>query len=374
MKSRQFIIVILVLLAFAAAAFAWNYYFVLQPREVRLSPTGEARHNHFLTLERSLKAMGRRADSAVRLDLNLLQIKSDDVIFLDMGSYLLTDSQSALLLEKIKQGAHLVASYPRQEIRSLPLLDGLGVELDFSDDYDCVNRIDSIDYFDDNFFCNNVRLELAENSSLKALHVFPKSSDANLRLGHFKMGLGTIWLLPSLEFFHNFELPRPHNIDMAARVLDSLPSSGQYHLIYSSEFPSLLSLIWRHAYTVVIALALALLAWLVSRSQSIGPLQPANQLARRALLDHIRASGEFLFRRGRSMLLYSAVRERLLTRLRDRWPELAALPIDDQINALEKQTGMGHADISHALKPQDLGRADKLVAAISTLNRMREIL
>ncbi|KLD68954.1 hypothetical protein Y886_43930, partial [Xanthomonas hyacinthi DSM 19077] len=69
---------------------------------------------------------------------------------------------------------------------------------------------------------------------------------------------------------------------------------------------------------------LMLLAWLWSRTQRFGPLLASPAGDRRSLLEHVRASGEHLFRYGKAALLYTAMRQAFLTRLRRRAPLAAA--------------------------------------------------
>src|SRR3546814_3831009 len=73
---------------------------------------------------------------------------------------------------------------------------------------------------------------------------------------------------------------------------------------------------------------LALAAWLWMRTQRFGPRLPSPEPARRALLEHVQASGEHLWRYGRASALYAAVREVFMARLRRRDPLAAALDID----------------------------------------------
>jgi hypothetical protein len=84
--------------------------------------------------------------------------------------------------------------------------------------------------------------------------------------------------------------------------------------------------LWQHCRPVLLGLAALLLLWTWNASRRFGPLLPEAAGARRALIEHIEASGRWLWKlpQGRALLL-EAVRKGTEKQLLRRLPELHAL-------------------------------------------------
>ena len=95
---------------------------------------------------------------------------------------------------------------------------------------------------------------------------------------------------------------------------------------------------------------------------------------RRSLLEHVRASGEHLYRYGRGVMLYSAVRQAFLARLRRRDPVAAALTGEPQVAAIAERTGLPADRIRTALHaPASHDRQafrDRIALLIQLRNRL----
>jgi hypothetical protein len=80
----------------------------------------------------------------------------------------------------------------------------------------------------------------------------------------------------------------------------------------------------------VVASAMPLLVcWLWAASRRFGPALPAPRSQRRSLVEHIGASGRFLWREARGTALYEAVLDELRQRNRLRHPAWAELPVEE---------------------------------------------
>jgi hypothetical protein len=96
-------------------------------------------------------------------------------------------------------------------------------------------------------------------------------------------------------------------------------ASAQPVLLYlRMRSPPLLDWIQRDAWPVAVAAALLLLLWLARIIPRFGPLEPAEEPPRRSLLEHIVASGRFLWSRGAGASLLEAARERAVRLARRR--------------------------------------------------------
>ena len=98
------------------------------------------------------------------------------------------------------------------------------------------------------------------------------------------------------------------------------------------------------------------------------------RLTRRSLLEHVRASGEHLYRYGRGVMLYAAVRQAFLARLRRRDAVAAALSGEPQVAALAERTGLPAERIRTALNaPASHDRQafrDRIALLIHLRNRL----
>lgn len=157
--------------------------------------------------------------------------------------------------------------------------------------------------------------------------------DRGAHVLRYQLGAGVLTVLSDANFMHNAEIGR---YDNAAFLwyLTHYQRRGETWLIYSGDMPPLWKWLGTNAWTVLISAGLLLAACLWSCSRRFGPIRVAPPLARRRLLDHIEASGQFLWQKGQRVKLLSGVREALLRRLESRHPALAALPPDKRATRL----------------------------------------
>ncbi|HMB42732.1 MAG TPA: hypothetical protein VKM00_02505, partial [Luteimonas sp.] len=174
-----------------------------------------------------------------------------------------------------------------------------------------------------------------------------------------------------LRLFDNDHLQLPIARELSYQLLTPRKDQGGVTLIYSSDMPSLLHLLLRCGWPALLPALLALFAWLMARSQRFGPLLPMPVGNRRALLEHVQASGEFAFRRGRGGALHTAVLNLFRQRLQRRDPMIAALNGDAQIQALAERLNLDATRIRTAIAPIGLHRPDVFLHSISTLIQMR---
>jgi hypothetical protein len=139
-------------------------------------------------------------------------------------------------------------------------------------------------------------------------------------------GQGRIEVVGAFDQLRNRTLDSPRNADWAWQLLAPLVQDGVFRIVYQTELPPLYVYLIRYGWFALLPLLIALLGWLWARGQRFGPLLPLPAPDRRALGEHIQASGEYLFRSGLVAALYAPLRRRFDEHLRRRDPELAALP------------------------------------------------
>ncbi|WP_028101425.1 DUF4350 domain-containing protein [Pseudoduganella violaceinigra] len=143
-------------------------------------------------------------------------------------------------------------------------------------------------------------------------------------------------------------------------------------LVQHNETVGWAAWLWQHARPVLLGLAALLLLWLWNATRRFGPLLPEAAAPRRALIEHIEASGRWLWRlpQGRALLL-QAVRARTEKLLLRRLPELHAMDGNERARRLARLTRLPEAHILDALLGAPATRAAEFTRQISTLQQLR---
>jgi hypothetical protein len=117
-----------------------------------------------------------------------------------------------------------------------------------------------------------------------------------------------------------------------------------------------------------------LLIWLWYASMRFGPVLPAPALARRRLLEHIEASGRFLWRGGQAERLLKGVRQSLYRTLELRHPAWASLPSAELYRRLAELARVPKDEVQNALLYIHAGNEHEFTKVISTLEHLRKSL
>jgi hypothetical protein len=152
-------------------------------------------------------------------------------------------------------------------------------------------------------------------------------------------------------------------------LLEPNRGRGTVYIVYALDGPSFLTFLWLKGWPALLALALLLGAWMAMRSARLGPLMPAPALHRRALLEHVHAAGEFVYRRDGGRSLHRLASDTVLARLRRRDPACAMLNGDALYARLAERSALDAAQIAQAF--QSPANAQAFRTSIITLARLR---
>lgn len=307
---------------------------------ITLPAYGEPTYNPLYALRETLRRDGLTAESRRELDLPAMRLQPGDSVLLLDDPRTLTPSQVGELLTWVEFGGHLMLQMPEADEDldgdDSGLLERLGV-LTSEVPARCQSwQVPGQESHQE--FCTGARFTLEEK--VRSERRWGDDEDETLAWARLRYGIGRVDILGSTDFLRNGGNARdtglrdiPHR-DMARLVLSPNYGKGTVHLIYEMQMPSLWKLIYKRGWPVWVPLLLALFAWLWMISQRFGALLPSPRGDRRSLLEHVRAAGEFLHRYGKTPLLYEAVRQSFLARLRRRAPLAAALTGDAQAQAI----------------------------------------
>jgi len=361
----------------------WPKLFKEVSDEVALPQTGEARFNPLYALKLALAAHGEAVSSWPNLSAAMRHLGPRDTLVLFDRPEAMTQEQAEHLVDWVRAGGHLVMPGPRTAGTPGPLAGALGLRAV------AAKPGKGEDDDDDDYFSDCERLLLPTQSTpakdewrgillcdarfLPTVAGFTLSDGDDVkgyRFARRELGEGMV-TASQLDFLSNHGLREPAARAMAFQLLAPSLGRGHFQLVYSADVPSLFRLLVDNAWMVLLPLTLALFAWLVFRSQRLGPLQPAPEPRRRALLEHVRAAGEFAWRRNRTAALHAAVLRLFRQRLQRRNPEIFTLAGEAQEQALAAATGQPLSRVREALRPQGLHHPAVYTQSIATLLSMR---
>jgi hypothetical protein len=359
----------LVLLVVLALLFAWfRHTYHRVDKTLYLPPAGEAAYNPLYALAKTLEADGVKVNARQRLMLDDNALARGDTLLLFNDPRALSPPEAERLLAWVEEGGHLLIRTPQYspgedisgpnapQSEMLDLLSAWLVdETPSCEDFQVEGEGHHVE------FCRGRRFAFDE--------VVPELAWGDLQGGYVyarvAVGKGHADILADFDFLTNtatrgfaqeaLDAPPdgglrdgPHRA-LARQVLAPNYRQGTMHLVYAAEMPSLWRTLYLHGWMVWAPLLLALVAWLWMRMQRFGPQVPAPAGERRSLLEHVRASGEHLYRYGCGVMLYAAVRQAFLARLRRRDPVAAALSGEPQVAAIAERTGQPADRIRTAL-------------------------
>ena len=390
--TRAALWVLLGLAVLGGLAAWWLATHKLVAEVVPLPRTGEARRNPLYALKVALERDEVRVHARRRLQLlrgerePAVRLAARDTVVYYNDPRTLSDAERIALLDWVARGGHLVVRTPPDgllgsaapaallsALRLRPLDDADAGCEEFSpaspERESAVADAEASDAPEASaMFCGARRFTLAGANpvhswgDLKRGYVFA-------RVAH---GQGSVDVLADLEFLGNDALDRAGSQELARQLLQPNHRHGTVHLVYAAELPSLWLTLIVHSWMAWVPLLLALACWLWRRMQRFGPGLPAPAAERRSLLEHIVASGEHAYRYGYAHLLYEAVHQAFLARLRRRDPQAAALQGEPQLALLAGRfPEVPVAELRDALRAPFANDHAAFRSRIATLIRLR---
>lgn len=198
----------------------------------------------------------------------------------------------------------------------------------------------------------------------------PLWSDSDgLAVRGYAEGRGVVVMMAH-PYFGHVELRRYDHAELLLALARLHP--GRFTIVRQLTLPTWYGALWRAAWPCLCALAwlVALLLWRALRR--FGPLLPQAAQPRRALLEHIDASGNWLWQAdGGRQLLLDAARGLTDDALRRRAPALAQLDLPQRIAELARRHAYSRADLQLALADAAARRPQVFTRQIELLQQLR---
>lgn len=214
---------------------------------------------------------------------------------------------------------------------------------------------------------------------LKSLESAPPlawGDEKNTAIRAFVHGRGQIVLF-NWNRFDNRQLAQADHAELLLHLVRLHAGDGvlakSLLIVRNLSMPAWYAALWHYFACGIIALGVLLISLLWRALPRFGPLLPEAQTARRALMEHVDASGRWHWRdqAGRSLLL-KAMRTAVLARIHRREPGLKRLNPAQQLARLATQYGMDQASLEHALHREATAHPADFTRQIQTLQTLRK--
>ena len=339
---------------------------------------GEAKHNPVLATRRFLRQMGIPAETLPSL-LPMVPPPEDETLVIATSRTTLYAPQIDELLAWINQGGHLIVaaradqSADEEDRIEDELLEKLGVavykpELTPAEVREQTSTPTNVP-LDNKIMQVSFRPStLLENIAVREGLLL--KDDLGIRLIHAEYGKGNFTVVSDLGFITNEKIGKFDHAEFLWRLLHLDGEVSKVWLAHREDMPPLWEWLWQRAWMVIISFALVIIAWCCSRVMRFGPILIQPPPARKSLLEHIEASGRFLWRQGQQQRLMSGVEHALKHRLLALHPGWASYDNPRQLHILSEISRLSQSQIQTVLteppteKPQRFARKVQLLELI----------
>lgn len=329
---------------------------------------GEARYNPFFALQLALNGSGLPTRSLTTLDPTKLTLKPGDTLLLGADAARVDIRDARRIAAWVRGGGYLLVSPGSASVAHMPLFDALGLIDPRSASFACIKApvVEPARKDEAQICATRFRLKPAAVASVDA--AIGDAQDGYL-FARTRLGKGTVSVLATFAPITRSSLKNTWSRQLAWHLLAPNRDQGTIYLVYALDGPSFLAFVAVKGWPALLALTLLLAAWMAMRSARLGPLLPTPALHRRALLEHVQAAGEYLYRRDAGRTLHSLASQTVLTRLRRRDPACVMLNGDALYARVAERNALDVAQVAQAF--QSPANAQAFRASIITLARLR---
>lgn len=356
-------LVLIAVLLVGSLAFAASKVTPYQ-QTIERGPAPQVRSTPYLAAEQFLTTQGRTVKRAERLAAHD-GLRPENQILLVLGERReMTQRQTAQMLQWVAQGGHLVFVAERiWDERAASsgdlLLDALGLQQYETSTEEAAESARQASRADEKPELTRLYLENEDAPAYfafdtgyhlydanKKAHAWANSSGAThmLQLQH---GAGLITALTDSWIWQNDQI---HRYDHAW-LLWYLTQDREVTFVYRTGHDGLAAQLLRHFPEALLALSLILALTLWHLSQRLGPLADASNRGRRELLEHIRASADFLYRRAGQRHLVEGLQQDILRKVQRQHPGFDTLNLEQQWQVLATASSLPIETIAHAMRP-----------------------
>lgn len=361
-QQRRILIASLSLIVFGLVTYWLSSHYRIVWEEEYIGFQGEASYNRLLAAQRLLERLDLSADTVYFL-LEEDELYSADTIVLRLKKAKLNPLQSAQIMKWVEYyGGHLIVeavednewldlgikrTSQKEEKETAFKWQGQTLEIDFTGYYYLETTVEPIE-------------SIAGQSGYYLLH--------------YDYGEGLVTVLSDLDFINNRYIGDNDHAQFFWQLLQLNPATlNTIWLIdlHGSNASSLWPLLWQHAWTLIISIAVLLVIWLWHISRRFGPLLPVPAQSRRRLLEHIEASGRFLWQQQQTEALLHETRQAVFQSLQQVYPNWLQLPRHELVAHLAELSQFSPAEVQMALYHNPIKNTAYFTRAIQVLNAIK---
>jgi hypothetical protein len=314
MNLQRILIGVFAILVMVAGTFSFLNTFELKETKEYIGFRGEAKTNNLFAARLFLKRMGIPAE---RKDTFLTLPDTDTVLLIDTERYTLSRQKIDEILAWVKRGGHLITraripsgnatlysnndSESGDENTPTPKEDALQTTLGITTGKHVLPEDDDLPLkaeLSDMEHPLEVDPEFFYSLETDAGQAYPQKYGDAVWLLEKKWGKGMVTLVANLDFIENPALNTYDHAEFLWHMIHSLHDAPRaVWLVHQDDMPPLWKLLWKHAWALLLTLACLVPLTILALSPRFGPQIPALQAERRRILEHIHASGLFMWQR-----------------------------------------------------------------------------
>jgi hypothetical protein len=314
MNTQRVLLTVFTILVMIAGTLWFLNTFELKESEEQIGFRGEAKTNSLYAARLFLKRMGVPAE---RKDSLSTLPNTDTVLVIDTQRYTLSRQKIDEILAWVKQGGHLITRARVPE-------DSTGLYGKNHDENDDDKPSAKVDLLQTALGIRTGEHVLPEDDDLpitaklsgmgdtlevdpqffyaletdKKDKTYPQKYKKATWLLEKDWGEGLVTLAANLDFIENQAIDDYDHAEFFWQMVHArYDEPTSVWLVHQDDMPPLWKLIWKHAWALVLTLAMLIPLTLLALSPRFGPMIPKPQPGRRRILEHIHASGLFMWKR-----------------------------------------------------------------------------
>ncbi len=337
---------------------------------------GEARYNRVLAAARLLERLGFEAESRAGLWPTEWLPGGDDTIVLPLERASYGEEQSQALLAWIDQGGHLLVEPIGPGVKQMDeLLAMFGMVLDPQSCPESDESPDETEFAAAGDPRPNATMYTATrltDPEDMAMRVF--TDECGNVVQSYQYGAGVLTVVADSAFLTNAAIGEEANARFFVDLVTAPGAPGKVWLIYGLDYPGLLTLLRQYAWPALTASVLLLAVFLWYIVPRFGPIMAPRAPVRRSLLEHIRASGRFLWNKGAGSELLKTLRAALVDEFSRLYPAYRHWIPPIQLARLAEHTGLTQEEIRFALHAAIESSPARFTRQVRILQNMRNSL
>lgn len=387
MSARRVIISSLLVATLLGLVYYLHDKFERVSEEVDIGFKGEARSNSLYASRLFLKAMGIPAEAVEFYQIDRLP-SLDTVIVINTHRTTLSTQRIDKLLAWVQQGGHLLTiiapDYVQQEGYDDVLQRRLNITTNHAGYFSVDDEKDNAEK-DKQQEQETVTVRLTGLSKPYELAInrfHPVYSNNNqeeqVKIGQTNFlinrsyGDGMVSLIADLEFAENDAIDEYDHAEFFWQLIHRQHKAPRnVWLLNNDDMPALWKWLWQYASAFIISATLLVLFWFYKLAQRFGPLIPHRSLDRRRILEHIQASGYFLWRHDQQQLIQSS-RQSVQQKFEILFPAWNQLSQDEQLDYASEHSQLSIDVLRHLLYEQKKWSVDEFIDLVQQLEKLRK--